>query len=59
MYIVLFAFAYIWIMMVATASSFLKGAVVFILGGSLMALVYYLLDTPGRKRRREANPDDQ
>jgi hypothetical protein len=54
MYIVLFAFAYIWIMMIATASSLLKGVTVFILGGLIMALVYYLMDTPGRLRRRRA-----
>lgn len=58
MYIVLFALAYIWILMIATASSLLKGVTVFIVGGSLMALVYYLLDTPGRKRRRAASQDD-
>lgn len=44
--------------MIATASSLLKGVTVFIVGGSLMALVYYLLDTPGRKRRRAASQDD-
>ena len=44
--------------MIATASSLLKGVTVFIAGGSLMALAYYLLDTPGRKRRRAARQDD-
>lgn len=52
MYIVLIALAYIWIMMVATASSPLKGTVVFVLGAGLLYLIYYLLDTPGRRRRR-------
>ena len=57
MYIVLFACAYIWIMMVATAPSLLKGIAVFVIGGSLIALIYYILDTPGRKRRRAAEED--
>ncbi len=54
MYIVLFAFAYIWILMIATASSLLKGVMVFIVGGLIMALVFYIMDTPGRLRRRRA-----
>jgi len=57
MYIVLFACAYIWIMMVATAPSLLKGIAVFVIGGSLIALIHYILDTPGRKRRRAAEED--
>lgn len=57
MYIVLFACAYIWIMMVVTAPSLFKGIGVFIIGGALIALIYYLLDTPGRKRRRSAEED--
>ncbi|HAN55825.1 MAG TPA: hypothetical protein DCQ77_06380 [Betaproteobacteria bacterium] len=54
MYIVLFAFAYIWILMIATASSLIKGVMVFIVGGLIMALVFYIMDTPGRLRRRRA-----
>jgi uncharacterized protein (DUF58 family) len=54
MYIVLFALAYIWIMMVATASSLLLGVAVFIAGGLIMALVFYIMNTPNRLRRRRA-----
>lgn len=57
MYIVLFAFAYIWIMMVVTAASLFKAVVVFVIGGSLIALIHYILDTPGRKRRKSAVED--
>ncbi|BBP04141.1 hypothetical protein TPL01_30820 [Sulfuriferula plumbiphila] len=57
MYIVLFAFAYIWIMMLVTATSLFKAIAVFVIGGSLIALVYYILDTPGRKRRKPAEED--
>lgn len=57
MYIVLFAFAYIWIMMVVTAASLFKAVAVFVIGGSLIALIYYILDTPGRKRRKSAVED--
>lgn len=57
MYIVLFAFAYIWIMMVVTATSLFKAVVVFVIGGSLIALIHYILDTPGRKRRKSAVED--
>lgn len=35
-----------------TATSWLKSAVVFIFGGMLLAVIFYLLDTPGRKHRR-------
>lgn len=44
--------------MIVTASSILKAVAVFIVGGSLMALLYYILDTPGRKRRRAASQGD-
>lgn len=57
MYIVLFAFAYIWIMMLVTATSLFKAIAVFVIGGSLIALVYYILDTPGRKRRKPVEED--
>ncbi|MDR3390468.1 MAG: hypothetical protein P4L77_01930 [Sulfuriferula sp.] len=52
MYIIFFAFAYIWIMLIVTASSWISAAAVLIFGGSLLAVIYYLLDTPGRKHRR-------
>lgn len=52
MYIIFFAFAYIWIMLIVTASSWISSAMVFIFGGTLLAVIYYLLDTPGRKHRR-------
>ena len=59
MYIIFFAFAYIWIMLIVTATSWLKAAVVFIFGGMLMTVVYYLLDTPGRKHRRVAREAEE
>jgi uncharacterized MnhB-related membrane protein len=59
MYIIFFAFAYIWIMMIVTASSWIQAAVVLIFGGALMAVVYYLLDTPGRKLRRIAREAEE
>lgn len=52
MYIIFLAFAYIWVMLMVTASSWINSAVVFVFGGMLLALIYYLLDTPGRKHRR-------
>jgi len=59
MYIIFFAFAYIWIMLIVTATSWFKAAVVFIFGGVLMTVVYYLLDTPGRKHRRIAREAEE
>ncbi|WP_189941697.1 hypothetical protein [Sulfuriferula thiophila] len=35
-----------------TASSWISSVMVFVFGGALLAVVYYLLDTPGRKHRR-------
>lgn len=52
MYIIFIAFAYIWIMLMVTATSWIKSAVVFVFGGMLLAVIFYLLDTPGRKHRR-------
>lgn len=52
MYIIFIAFAYIWVMLMVTATSWIKGTVVFIFGGALLAVIFYLLDTPGRKHRR-------
>lgn len=54
MYIVFIALLYIWVMMLITATSWLSGIAAFILGGLMLAVVYYLLDTPQRKRRRLA-----
>ncbi|MHB1676856.1 MAG: hypothetical protein ACYCSS_04875 [Sulfuriferula sp.] len=54
MYIIFIALAYIWVMLLITATSWLSAIAMFIFGGILLAVVYYLLDTPGRKRRRLA-----
>jgi len=52
MYIVLIALIYVLLMMVVTSESVLKGAMALIFGGGLIALVFYLLDTPRRLRSR-------
>ena len=52
MYIIFLAIAYIWLMLLITATTWLSAMAMFIFGGMFLALVYYLLDTPGRKRRR-------
>ncbi len=54
MYIVFIALLYIWVMMLITATSWLSGIAAFVLGGLMLAVAYYLLDSPGRKRRRLA-----
>ncbi|MHB0991214.1 MAG: hypothetical protein ACYC3O_08910 [Burkholderiales bacterium] len=59
MYIVFIALLYIWVMMLITATSWLSGIMAFILGGLMLAVVYYLLDTSGRKRRRLAAEKQQ
>ncbi|MFA5171245.1 MAG: hypothetical protein WC426_06745 [Sulfuriferula sp.] len=46
-------------MLIVTATSWFKAAVVFIFGGVLMTVVYYLLDTPGRKHRRIAREAEE
>lgn len=52
MYVVLIALLYVLMMMVVTADSILKGVLVLLFGGALVALVFYLLDTPRRVRSR-------
>jgi hypothetical protein len=60
MYIVLIALLYVLLMMVVTAESVFKGALVLFFGSGLIALVVYLLDTPRRSRaRRMANQADE
>ncbi|NOT18606.1 MAG: hypothetical protein HOP20_11165 [Sulfuriferula sp.] len=59
MYIIFFAFLYIWVMLLVTSTSWVAGISVFIFGGGLLAVVYYLLDTPGRKIRRLAREQDE
>ena len=49
---VLIALLYILLMMVVTSESVFKGMMVLVFGGGLVALVFYLLDTPRRVRSR-------
>jgi uncharacterized MnhB-related membrane protein len=62
MYVVLIALLYILLMMVVTAQSIFKGVSILFIGSALIALVFYLLDTPRRLRSRrmadEANQAD-
>jgi hypothetical protein len=62
MYVVLIALLYVLMMMVVTSESIFKGIMIFLIGGALIALVFYLLDTPRRLRSRrmadEANEAD-
>lgn len=60
MYVVLIALLYVLMMMVVTSESIFKGVMVLLFGGALIALVFYLLDTPRRARsRRMADEADQ
>lgn len=60
MYVVLIALLYILLMMVVTSESIFKGIMILLLGGALIALVFYLLDTPRRIRsRRMADEADE
>jgi hypothetical protein len=52
MYVVLIALLYVLLMMVVTSESVFKGAMILSLGGGLIALAFYLLDTPRRIRSR-------
>lgn len=52
MYIVLIALIYVLLMMVVTSDSIFKGMMVLVLGSGLVALAFYLLDTPRRVRSR-------
>lgn len=66
MYVVLIALLYVLMMMVVTSESIFMGVMILLFGGALIALVFYLLDTPRRIRSRrmieqadqadEANP---
>ena len=49
---ILIALLYILLMMVAASGSILKGTMVLFFGGGLVALAFYLLDTPRRVRSR-------
>ncbi len=51
MYIVFIALAYLWFMMLITAPSVGKALLVAIVGGGLLALAFYILNTPARLRR--------
>lgn len=60
MYVVLIALLYVLLMMVVTSESIFKGVMILVFGGALVALVFYLLDTPRRTRlRRMADEADQ
>ena len=54
MYIVFIALAYLWFMMLITAPSLGKAILVLVVGGGLLALAYYILNTPTRLRRTRA-----
>ena len=57
---VLIALLYILLMMVVTAESIFKGVMILLIGGGLIALTVYLLDTPRRARlRRMADEADE
>lgn len=49
---VLIALLYILLMMVVTSESIFKGMMVLLFGGGLIALAFYLMDTPRRVRSR-------
>jgi hypothetical protein len=60
MYIVLLALLYVLMMMVITSDSVMQGVFTLLIGGGLVALAVYLLDTPRRSRaRRMADQADQ
>jgi hypothetical protein len=60
MYIILIALLYVLMMMVVTSESIFKGVMILLLGSGLIALVFYLLDTPRRIRsRRMADEADR
>lgn len=59
MYVVLIALLYILMMLVVASSSIMQGVFTLLVGGALIALVFYLLDTPRRARlRRMADQAD-
>ena len=59
MYIVFIALAYLWFMMLITAPSLGKALLVAIVGGGLLALAYYILNTPTRLRRARQLAHDE
>lgn len=60
MYVVLIALLYILMMMVVTSGSIMQGVFTLLIGGGLVTLVFYLLDTPRRARsRRMADEADR
>lgn len=60
MYVVLIALLYILMMMVIASDSIMQGIFTLLVGGGLIALVFYLLDTPRRARsRRMADEADR
>lgn len=60
MYVVLIALLYILMMLVVTSNSIMQGIFTLLAGGGLIALAFYLLDTPRRTRsRRMADEADR
>ena len=52
MYIVFIALFYLWIMMILTSPSIGSGVLLVLFGGSGLWVVYYLLNTATRRRRK-------
>lgn len=60
MYVVLIALLYILMMLVVTSNSIMQGIFTLLAGGGLVALAFYLMDTPRRARsRRMADEADR
>jgi hypothetical protein len=51
-YIVLIGLLYIMLMMLITAESAFKAGLVIVFGGGFIAVLFYLMDTPRRRRAR-------
>jgi hypothetical protein len=58
MYIVLIALVYIWLMLIVASPSLADAFIAFFLGGLVISLVYYLLNTPTRRRLRRHQDED-
>jgi uncharacterized membrane protein YvlD (DUF360 family) len=58
MYIVLIAVVYIWLMLIVVSPSLADAFIAFFLGGLVISLVYYLLNTPTRRRLRRHQDED-
>jgi uncharacterized MnhB-related membrane protein len=58
MYIILIALVYIWLMLIVASPSLADAFLAFFLGGMVISLVYYLLNTPARRRLRRYQDED-